>query len=55
MEIKIKKIDVNQHSMNAYITGTSVLRRTSLNSSIRFGKIVVTADADHDGQLRLII
>lgn len=49
MEIKIKKIAVNQHNMDAYIADNNVVRRTSLHSSIRFGKIIVTADADHDG------
>jgi DNA gyrase/topoisomerase IV subunit B len=49
MEIKVKKIDVNHQNMTKYLGDNNVIRKTNLRSSLRFGKLVMCADADADG------
>jgi DNA gyrase/topoisomerase IV subunit B len=49
MEIKVKKIDVNHTNMVKYLNSSNVIRKTNPRSNLRFGKLVMCADADADG------
>ena len=47
--MQIKKIETNQENILRYINQSNVTRNTKCESNTRFGKIVVTSDADADG------
>lgn len=45
----IKKLVPTQQNMEAYFKQDTVIRKTNLESSLNYGKVVIMADADVDG------
>ena len=47
--MQIKKIETTQENVLRYINQPNVIRNTKRETNTRFGKVVVTSDADADG------
>ena len=49
MTFAIKPITVNKENIKLYIQQSSVIRKTSMTSTLNYGKVIIMTDADVDG------